>query len=518
LAIKSLLSLLSLSIVLTGCDNGRRNTGEIEDVSGVALVGGIALDRQGLMMIPRSGDRPELRSLLDPSLILWRGRDTLPASVDARSIGRVVVLRTAEGSVHTFDPDREIVRNVGTIEGEPSWTGSAEGGVFYTSEQILAVTEREARVIQPEGGRILWASPATGSRVVALVEGSDATRVTLWGEDESTPESSVELDVGTPGLVIAWGRELVLSGAQAAELVQVSLPRLEPVERSSLETNPFALAASPSSHKIYAAARDEGTILALDRFTGETREHGRFEAPIQEVRPSVIGDYLLVFDGGTSWALPPGSDEPVALDTEWRSDLPLGLPGGRVVIVRDGSLWVWNGLEGSAAPLEAAADAWWLPVSWAPDRQRMQLASQEEEGGPSAPAAESAAEPLPDETTEEPEPTPGLGGLVPSVAETAEATPVVSVPPGFYAVAASSQRVGGVHDLSEALEGDGYPASVVPRRDEANEIWYRVMVGPYDSRDEAEAVVLRLRRERGIQGWVREVGSDGLSGGVGGAE
>ena len=83
-------------------------------------------------------------------------------------------------------------------------------------------------------------------------------------------------------------------------------------------------------------------------------------------------------------------------------------------------------------------------------------------------------------------------------------------------MAASSQRVGGVHDLSEALQGDGYPANVVPRRDEANEIWYRVMVGPYESREEAEAVVLRLRRERGIQGWVREVGPDGF--GVGGAE
>jgi hypothetical protein len=473
------------------------------------------------MLIPRSGETPELRSLLDPTVVLWRGRREIPAAVDARAIGRVVVLRTSEGSVHTYDPDRETLRDVGAIEGEVSWTGSSDGGVYYTSEQILLVNEREARIIQPAEGRILWASPATGSRVVALVAGPSATRVILWGEDETTPEATAELAVETPGLVTAWGRELVLSDTRAAELVQMSLPRLEPVERASLDARPFALAASPSSHQIYAAARDEAKVFSLDRFTGRTIEHRRFETPVREVRPSVIGDYLLAFDGATSWALPPGSDEPAALDSEWRSDLPLGLPGGRVIVVRDGSLWVWSGLEGSATPLDAPADAWWLRVSWAPSRQRMQLANQAEEGATVDSVGETAPETRPDDAAEEPDPTPGLGGLAPPPPEAAlddDAGSVVSVPPGFYAVAASSQRAGGVHDLSDALEGDGYPASVVPRRDEANEIWYRVMVGPYESREEAQAVVLRLRRERGIQGWVREVGSDGVSGGVGGVE
>ena len=86
--------------------------------------------------------------------------------------------------------------------------------------------------------------------------------------------------------------------------------------------------------------------------------------------------------------------------------------------------------------------------------------------------------------------------------------PVVSVPPGFYAIAASSQRVGGVRELSEALDGEGDPTLVVPRRDEANEVWYRVMVGPYRTRAEAEELLLSLRRERGIQGWIREVAEE----------
>jgi hypothetical protein len=41
------------------------------------------------------------------------------------------------------------------------------------------------------------------------------------------------------------------------------------------------------------------------------------------------------------------------------------------------------------------------------------------------------------------------------------------------------------------------------------------MVGPYTTRAEAEDILLQLRRERGIQGWVREVAQDGLGPGDG---
>jgi HlyD family secretion protein len=111
----------------------------------------------------------------------------------------------------------------------------------------------------------------------------------------------------------------------------------------------------------------------------------------------------------------------------------------------------------------------------------------------------------------------GAGAEAPQVdaAEVEAATLVVSVPPGLYAIAASSQQVGSVRNLSEALEDDGYPTLVVPRRDEANELWYRVMVGPYTTRAEVEDILLRLRRERGIQGWVREVAQEGSGTGAG---
>jgi cell division septation protein DedD len=334
----------------------------------------------------------------------------------------------------------------------------------------------------------------------------------LWGEDVTEPEAAQAVDAGPPGLVTAWGEQLILSRAGAHELVQLGLPGLEPTESVRLDARPFTLAASPSSHRIYVGLDGERALIVVDRFSWRPRERGRFQTPIRELRPSTAGDYILAFDGSVAWLLLPESDDPIELDLEWRSDLPIGLPGGGVLGVRDGAMWMLTVPGDQANRIDAAAGAWWLPVSWVPSRQRMQVARRrdepEPEGAAEGPDREPGEEPEPVAQTETEEVTTEADAAVGAgvgAADVESAVPVVSVPPGFYAVAASSQRVGGVHDLSEALEGDGYPALVVPRRDEANEIWYRVMVGPFGTRDEAEDTLLRLRRERGIQGWVREV-------------
>jgi hypothetical protein len=486
--------------------SGPADSSEGDDVGGMALVGGVALERRGLLVVPADGGTAELRGLLDPSQVLWRGRLALPATVDAHPLGPAVVLRTSEGSVSVYDPARDILHAVGEIDGEPAWTGSEEGGVYYTPERILAITGRDGRIITPDG-QVSWAAPATGGRVVALVAADASTRLMLWGEDVAEPEASQTVDASPPGLVTAWGEQLILYRAGASELVQLGLPDLEPTESVRLDARPFTLAASPSSHRIYAGLSGDAALIAVDRFSWRPHEQGRFRTPIRELRPSTAGDYILAFDGSVAWLLSFEAEDPTELDLEWRSDLPIGLPGGAVLGVRDGAMWMLTGSGSQATVIDAPASAWWLPVSWVPSRQPMQVARQTDDREP-----EGATEGPDGEPGDEPE---TAGQTEVQVVPMETAVPVVDVPPGFYAIAASSQRVGGVRDLSEALEGDGYPALVVPRRDEANEFWYRVMVGPYATREEADDILLQLRRERGIQGWVREVPQADLGAGDG---
>lgn len=497
----------------------------------MALVGGVALEEWGLLVVPTDGGTAELRGVLDPSEVLWRGQTVLPAAVDAHPLGAAVILRETDGSVSTYDLERDVLYPIGEIEGEPAWTGSEDGGVYYTADRILAVNGREGRLIAPEG-RIVWSSPAADDLVLALVASPSSTQLMIWGDDATSPQATETLEAGLPGLVTAWGERLILSRTEARELVQFGLPELEPAGSVRLDAPPYTLAASPSYHQIYAGLEGDAELVAVNRYTWRKRDEGRFPAPVREVRPSLSGDYLLAFDGSTAWLLAPESDEPLAVDLEWRPDLPIGLPGGGVLGVRGGSVWVSAEPGRQAVPLEGSAQAWWLPVAWVPSRQRMQLAGRgadQEPGRPASPEAVGGG--APDEAAVTrvdaqgvpagTDPGAGAGSEaqpVPAEEDPVDASaPVVSVPPGFYAIAASSQRAGGVHELSEALEGDGYPTQVVPRRDEANEIWYRLMVGPYATRAEAEDILLQLRRERGIQGWVREVAQEGLSAGDGDA-
>jgi len=60
--------------------------------------------------------------------------------------------------------------------------------------------------------------------------------------------------------------------------------------------------------------------------------------------------------------------------------------------------------------------------------------------------------------------------------------------------------------MRELLDGSGYSTPGLRREDEASDIWYRLLVGPYETRPDAEQTALELRRERGIDAWVHEEG------------
>ena len=46
---------------------------------------------------------------------------------------------------------------------------------------------------------------------------------------------------------------------------------------------------------------------------------------------------------------------------------------------------------------------------------------------------------------------------------------------------------------------------MAPHVDEAGDMWYRLLVGPYISRSSADTVSSELRRERGIDAWIQEI-------------
>jgi len=507
------LAVVALSAILGGC--GESPPGGTEALEGSDLVAGTSLFRHGLLAIPRAGGVAELRAIEDPLHVRWRGELELPASVEARPVGRAVVLRSEDGELSLYTPATETLRSLGPVPATARWIASAEGGAFVARDRATVVRPGAAREVTTDGS-FVWVAPASSERVVALVETGSGHRLDVYEEAE-TPATSATVDSPGPVLLTGSGREVLLPEGEDGRLVERSLPELTATERFSLERRPTLLAASPSEHRLFVAIGGEDRLVTIDRYGWERLERSRTEGSVRDMRSSVTGDLLLYADSTGVWAVDPEDPSPVAIESDWRADLPLALPGGRVLGLQGGYVRVFgpDGEPGDVVP--DAADAWWLPVRWRPRAievltERADTTGErsgEEEVGERPAAFQAvglttmgqvsgravAAAPPPDRADR--------------FLEEEEAASRASsrVPNGFYAVATSSRQLPSLRELQRSLEGSGYPTQVLPRVDEANETWYRLLVGPYETRDRAEAAASELRRERGISAWIQEVSS-----------
>lgn len=506
------LALVALAVVSGGC--GDPSPDGPEPLEGADLVSGTSLFRHGLLTVPRSGGTADLRAIDDPSRVRWRGERELPPSVEAHASGRSVVLRSEDGEISLYEPATDVLRSLGALPPAARWMPGGEGGAFVASDRALVIRPGEAREVTTDGS-FVWVAPAASGRVVALVETGSGHRLDVWEESE-TPAASETVESPGPVVLTGSGREVLLAEGEDGRLVERSLPDLAATERFSLGRRPTLLATSPSEHRLFAAIGGDARLVTIDRYGWQRVERSSTEGSVREVRPSIAGDQLLYADEAGVRAVDPEDSSPTAIESDWRADLPLALPGGRILGVHGGEvrLFAPDGTPGETIP--DVADRWWLPIRWRPRAIEVLAetsdtigADAREEVGERPAALQQiglttmgqvsgravAQAPPPDRVEGFLEETPG------------DTRATDRVPNGFYAVATSSRQLPSLRELQRSLEGAGYPTQVLPRVDEANETWYRLLVGPYDSRDRAEATASRLRRERGISAWIQEVSS-----------
>lgn len=83
----------------------------------------------------------------------------------------------------------------------------------------------------------------------------------------------------------------------------------------------------------------------------------------------------------------------------------------------------------------------------------------------------------------------------------AKASPAVTGSGGFQVQVAAYQREGDASTVRDRLTRKGYPAFVTTATTSAG-TWFRVRVGGYETRDEAQAIATRLKREEQLEPWV----------------
>jgi hypothetical protein len=265
-----------------------------------------------------------------------------------------------------------------------------------------------------------------------------------------------------------WGDLVAVAADTAAVLYETLGRRLVTSVRARRHVKQVAF--SPSGHRLYVA-EDDNQVLTYDRFT--LREIARLKLPDvpRALRVDVSGRWMLArpASGDSIWVVDLATNRLAAeVPGEWASDLPV-VAGAATVLVRRGQDVATFDLRRAPARqtgilLGGAVDLW-LVAAWVP-RERMMAA---------AAAAESAT-------------------VVQDSALLAAADSTISEGDStrIYLQVSTSQNPEWAAQLAKQLKETGFSALVLAPRPPDD--GYRVVVGPYPSRDAAEESGKKLGR------------------------
>lgn len=418
-----------------------------------------------------SGRTPSTAALIGfddfQSVVLGRGTDGHAYAVDLR-LGTVEtlgsstlagVVRTEGGSVFGLDPKGSILRL--TSVGTWSWAPP------HRADEMVPT---------PDGALII------------VQNGNSRTRVSRLIPPEARLTDSTELPTSDAVLRTAIGDRLWfvtdsgLIALRTRDLTRALVVRIsDPI---------VAMEATPSGDRLFLATR-KPSLRVIDRFA--EREIGRIplSAPALAMRIDPDGRYLLVRVAASD------SIHIVAIGTSrvitsiagaWRADLPLVTPDGRVLVARGADV-VHVDAETGRERLRyrgGAADTW-LQVRWNGFRPRaagLDKPVEFEEYVADSAAADSAlaammAARYGDVTSQPLAPPP------------AEEQPRAPLPGGgrqgeIWTVSfATLLAEGRAREMAERIRVDGRVARVISGSRDGIPIW-RVVMGPFDTRDDAE--------------------------------
>src|SRR5437660_5186048 len=250
-----------------------------------------------------------------------------------------------------------------------------------------------------------------------------------------------------------WG-DLVAVASDSGVTFYDPLGRHDPAF-VKLTDAPRALAFSPSGHRIYVARRNMPGLAVLDRYERKELDGVAMPGPVAALRLDPLGRWLLARPavGDSAWIV----DLPIKrhtgiVPTEWKSDLPAISPDG-MLIYRRGKDVVSarpDSLTEVGKATNGAADSWVL-TTWLP------------RGVPASTVSSATSD------------SSGTGAEGP-----------------LYVQVSTSQNPEWSGHLADDLTRAGLAARVLPPQHPDD--GYRVVLGPYSTRAQAEATGRRLGR------------------------
>jgi hypothetical protein len=374
--------------------------------------------------------------------------------------GTEIYAITADGSVERYAP-------TGTWHWKPP---VAAHGVFPQPDgTLLALGERN-------GASVMWRvrPPATTVSDSVVLPRVDRTLRTQVGD-----------------------RLYLASGEHLTGLLTRTMQRSPDI---SFDAPIELLAATPSGDRVFVVTRGATAIDVIDRYREKVGDRIEIGSKVSEMRMDPLGRYLLARSGNGDSAVVValGTNRVIgSVATEWRSDLPFVAPDGALALAQGTDVIITDGetLRPRSRVKGGAAD-FWYPFRWTGFRPRDAKLDQ---------PVEFAGPPL-DSTR-----------LADSVAFSHDSTgaPVVLPPPavapprdttarharGFTVSFAAFPVAEPARELAAKIRVGSENARVATAMNAGNTI-YRVILGPYTTRDEAD----RVGRDSRQSYWIYEGG------------
>jgi hypothetical protein len=237
-----------------------------------------------------------------------------------------------------------------------------------------------------------------------------------------------------------------------------------------------SLVFSPSGHRLYAAG-DGRELLVIDRFGHSVLKRIALPGAATALRVDFFGNWLLARSsaGDSVWVVDLDAERVVgAVRTPWARDLP-AVAAPRTLVARRDKDVVALDLASPALPetgrVSGGARDIWVAVSWTP--------------APPAAVSEATA----DTARVVAAPRPAAPDTAAPRADSGKAGPAAPTPV-LYLQVSSSRNPTWAEDLAARLRAAGLQPSVL--KPAGADETYRVVLGPFRTRDEAEETGRRL--------------------------
>jgi cell division septation protein DedD len=257
------------------------------------------------------------------------------------------------------------------------------------------------------------------------------------------------------------------------------------------------LEATPSGDRVFVVTKGGTTVEVVDRYREEISGKIDIGRHASDIRVDALGRYLLAHPDGVDSALviALGTNRVIgSTATTWRDDLPFVAPDGGIATARESAVVIVDGETlRERANVAGGATDYWYPFRWTGFRPRdARLDKPVDFSGPpvdSTPRPADSTAPKPIDSAAAPvTPTP------PRDTTTHRAT---SYTVSFAALLVADKA----RELAAQIKVGNENARVVTAMRDGSTI-YRVVLGPYPTREEAE----RIGRESKQSFWVYEGG------------